>query len=472
MDAYGRELGIEVIPAIQTLAHLDHLRRGYKEYQQCFDDIKNTLMVGDERVYQLIDNMFATLQECYTTRRVHIGLDEAHDMGRGQYLDKHGYRNPFEIFTEHLTRIASIAEKYGFALLMWSDMFWKIAYKEKSYFDEDGKVAIPPEVLAKIPSNVSVCHWSYGATYSQDYEDIFKIHNGFQSDVWFCGSSYKCNGFTPHNRFSEKEFNLAFSMVEKYGIKRLINCGWADYGAEASNFSILPAIAYYAAKAFKLTKKEMKKRFLALTGYEYDVFCKLDYPNTFCGTCENDCSQISKNYLYNDLFFAHFDGYVNLEWKKYYPKARNILRRSAKGQYDYIFEMEAALCDVLINKYDMGLRIRNAYHKGDKKALANLALEIKVVLKKLRIFLKKFRYRWFKENKPNGFDVQDLRLGGLIERISFCYQRINAYLRGEISEIVELHEEILTDIYDTFKESTGRLVGHMEPEIVMTVHGF
>ena len=60
IDAYACSFGIEVIPCIQTLAHLRGLKRWYADYQGIFD-CEDILMVGEERVYALIENMFKTL---------------------------------------------------------------------------------------------------------------------------------------------------------------------------------------------------------------------------------------------------------------------------------------------------------------------------------------------------------------------------------------------------------------------------
>ena len=89
IDEFGRSIKMEVIPCIQTLSHLETLLR-WGQYPK--DDIR-TLLVGDDRVYQLIDNMFATLSKCFTSKRIHIGMDEAWRLGRGGYLDRFGLEN-------------------------------------------------------------------------------------------------------------------------------------------------------------------------------------------------------------------------------------------------------------------------------------------------------------------------------------------------------------------------------------------
>ena len=56
IDSYAKKQGIEVIASIQTLAHLHYLKK-YGPYTELFDT-DHILLVGDERVYALIEKMF------------------------------------------------------------------------------------------------------------------------------------------------------------------------------------------------------------------------------------------------------------------------------------------------------------------------------------------------------------------------------------------------------------------------------
>ena len=117
LDAYAKRKGIELIPCIQTLAHLGGPLR-WSAYDEC-RDIGDILLAGEDCTYELIENMFRACAKCFTSRNINVGMDEAHLVGLGQYLDKHGYRNRFEILSEHIARVAEIAAKYGFKPMMW-----------------------------------------------------------------------------------------------------------------------------------------------------------------------------------------------------------------------------------------------------------------------------------------------------------------------------------------------------------------
>ena len=134
IDDYAAQKGMQVVPCIQTLAHLNAIMRWPKYAAMC--DCGDILLAGSEEVYQLIDDMFASLAKCLRSRLVNIGMDEAAMVGLGQYLTKNGYHDRFEILVNHLARVAKIAEKYDFELIMWGDMFFRLASGGEYYVDQ------------------------------------------------------------------------------------------------------------------------------------------------------------------------------------------------------------------------------------------------------------------------------------------------------------------------------------------------
>jgi hypothetical protein len=47
------------------------------------------------------------------------------------------------------------------------------------------------------------------------------------------------------------------------------------------------------------------------------------------------------------------------------------------------------------------------------------------------------------ENKPQGFDCHDIRLGGMLRRLEYCRRTLNEYLDMKTNSIPELEEDIL-----------------------------
>jgi len=169
MDEYARSLGIEVIPCIQTLAHLLAISK-WEQYSMDTDDI---LMVDDESTYVLIEKMFKTLSQCFQTRKLHVGMDEAHMLGRGKHLDKYGYETVDVIMKRHLKRVCEIAKKYGYDIMIWSDMYFR-PWNNGEYFIE--KKTIPEEYVKALPDNVIPVYWDYYSDDFNNYDNMFYNH--------------------------------------------------------------------------------------------------------------------------------------------------------------------------------------------------------------------------------------------------------------------------------------------------------
>ena len=83
---------------------------------------------------------------------------------------------------------------------------------------------------------------------------------------------------------------------------------------------------------------------------------------------------------------------------------------------------------------------------GDIKQLQAIAeAEYTQAIEKIKVFHRNYQIWWMSENKPQGFEMQDIRLGGLIQRLESCRERILAYCRGELHRIEELEELVLSD---------------------------
>jgi N-acetyl-beta-hexosaminidase len=66
INAYCLSKGVELIPCVQTLAHLNQIFQ-WEEYKP-INEIKDILLVENERTYELIENIFSTIKECFTSR--------------------------------------------------------------------------------------------------------------------------------------------------------------------------------------------------------------------------------------------------------------------------------------------------------------------------------------------------------------------------------------------------------------------
>ena len=449
IDEYAASVGVEMIPCIQTLAHVNALMRwdGYRRIRDCND----ILLAGDERTYALIDSMFASLSKSLRSKKIHIVMDEAHMVGLGRYLDRNGYHNRHEILLAHLNRVCEIARKYGYEPMMWNDMFFRLDLDGNYYIPEDKRDTyhISKEVCEKVPNDLSGVYWDYYNTDPKVYDAMMERSDELSPGrVWFAGGAWCWGGFTPHNRHSMRRNEEAIPACIRNGIKNAILTMWGDDGGETPIFDVLPALMHAAALAEGWTDEEMKAKFLEITGVGYDDMLTLDLPNYIYGPEQGTgSSNYSKNRLYNDPFLGIVDKNNEnpVDPAIFASYAKILHENTAKyPEFGYLFETQATLCDILTDKFDLGIRTRALYEKGDKEGLRALAEgDYTTFTDKWEAFYEAFRYQWETVNKTYGYEMQDLRLGGLLARMKNCKRRLLDYADGKIASIAELEEPVL-----------------------------
>ena len=448
IDDYADLFGIEVIPCIQTLAHLN-ATLGWSDHRKLVD-IDDILIVGKDNpeTYLFIETMFKTCRECFRSKRINIGMDEAHNLGRGKYLDQYGATPKADIMLAHLRRVIEIAKKYDFEPMMWSDMFFRMQFNGQYYIKEGN---VKQEVIDLVPPDVTLIYWDYYTTPAKRemFAHMVECHKQFKNNkIAFAGGVSKWYGFAPLNEFSINSARIQMDICDAGGMRDIIITAWGDAGAEASQFSIMPSMLYYAERTYlsnEPTDAWMDARCKQCFGLGYEDLLKIDLPANV-GMTDGNCIQPSNYLLFNDPLNGLMD--TRMESEKvasYYQSHTEALKPLTKhSEWGYIYETAYRLCDVLTQKSDLSYRIRKAYRADNRATLTEIAeREIPVIVEKLDALLAALRKQWMTENKSFGFDVQDIRLGGLRNRMLTAQLTLQGYLAGEIEHIEELEAENL-----------------------------
>jgi hypothetical protein len=300
-------------------------------------------------------------------------------------------------------------------------------------------VTVPDELKAMIPENVDLIYWDYYSDSVDHYLDMMRAHDKIKLGSWFAGILGSCRGFTPCNQSAIKNTEAAMKSCRIQNIENVFLTAWGDDGGECSRFSFLPSIVYAAESAKgNCDIEDIRKKFEEYFDISWDGFMLLDLLNGDVRT------NTSKYLLYNDIFFGLVDTRISEGIGERYGELTDKLGAyRTHPRFGYLFDTAYALCRVLELKANLGQKTRAAYQLGDKTALAELIEIYKELSVRLHLFYEAFRTQWFKENKPFGFDVQDIRLGGLMTRVDHCAVRLTKYLNGEIDRIEELEEKLL-----------------------------
>ena len=446
MDEYAYNYGIELIPCIQTLAHLEGALRW-----QCFDEVKdcnNILLCGEEKTYTLIEAMIRTCRNCFRTKRIHIGMDEAHMMGLGKYLDRNGFEKREVIFCRHLDRVNAICQQYDFKPMIWSDMFFRLGFAGE-YYPPVGS-QIDPSVIDLVPSDVELVYWDYYHETKDVYDHYIDMHQKFHNKLIFAGGAWRWLGHGTALKKSIYQTRIVLQSCLEKGVDEVFVTAWGDNGNEASFMSILPVMQQYAEFCYQgdVSDEVLAQRMKVCTGESFQDMLSLDMANWLSDKhwiCH--ASNPSKYLLYMDILGGLAERHTTEDYPAKYAKAAEAIADAGNRSpnYGYMYDTLAKLCRVLEIKSRVGVDAQNSYKSGDMETLRNIADKIlPELLERMIAFHESTYTQWMAECKANGYEVLDLRLGGLESRVRTAIRRIHLYLDGQIDRLEELDEKRLT----------------------------
>ncbi len=437
LDAYADTLGIELVPCIQLLGHLSAMLRWRATAP--YKDTASALLVGADATYALIGKILDTVKASFKTKKIHIGMDETHDLGVGKALDTYGYIPREELYFQHLARIAPMLRERGFEPMMWSDMFFRLAGKDIPDFgDFDDRVTLPDDIGEKA-QGIRPVFWDYYCAKQAHYEKCLSEHKKFGTPTMFAGGVWLWSGFAPIYSHSLKNTLPALRACKKMGTREVLATIWNN-GSESALVQSLAGLAWYADFDYigEYDEESVKECFAYATLLSYDdlmLLEGLEHPTA-------DAFSATRGLLYNDPLYGLADAHIpeGADLAEHYGALKEKISAVAdrQGFMAPSFKTLAALADALASKADFGLRLTAAYKANDKKALAALVSECDALIEKLRALHKAHRRSYHIYNRPFGWELHDGRYGRLIGRFETCKERIGEYLAKEIDCIEEL----------------------------------
>ena len=444
LDDFAAALGMELVPCVQTLAHLAQPLR-WQPFAPLWD-CDDILLCEAPETEAFLEQMFASLADTFRSRRVNIGMDEAHMLGLGRYLDKHGYRDRPAIMRRHMETVLKIARRHGFAPMMWSDMFFRLA-NGGEYYAADKPL---DPAAAAVPEGLTLVYWDYYSEEETTYRKMMARHRELGRELVFAGGAWKWTGFVPHNRFSLKLAELAADACRAEGVEQVLITCWGDNGAEASVFSVLPALSAWAERAWAGRAEDswLDARFAACCGAPRACLLALDDPDM---TPDNPAPgrqgvNPTKYLLYQDVLLglADADGRPEQAAEHFAACAARLGSLADEaGEWGGLLRTEAALCRLLARKAPLGRQMRAAWQAKDRAALAGLAAGIPEILELAEAFRQAYHTQWLAENKPFGLEAFDIRLGGVCARLRTAADRLESWLDGRCDTIPELDAALL-----------------------------
>ena len=434
LDAYAARLGIELIPCVQTLAHMEQ----FLQWNTIPRDQPGILLIDEEETYRFLEAAIRSLRACFSSGRIHIGMDEAVGVGLGRYLKEHGFTDHFQLLNRHLARVTELCGRYGFAPMMWSDMYFRLGSPSSDYYDLD--IHVPDPVIAGLPP-VQMVYWDYYHTEEDFYARMLQEHARMGRGTIFAGGNWMWSGFLPHLKRTEATMRPALRACAKAGVDQVIATMWADDGAETDHFlaaGMLPLFSEACWQGADFPAEELRRMSEALTGLPWEVYAAF-------GAAYPDETELymPKRMIWGDplypldLFRGDGAEAIQARCREARETLRPWLSREDCAYVDRALALIGAKAELLQS-------LRPAYRAGNRAALEEIRDRLlPEIIARTRSLREAHQAQWERNRKRFGWETLALRYGAALGRLEDVRDLLDRYLRGNLPVVEELEEEPL-----------------------------
>ncbi|MBR6727188.1 MAG: family 20 glycosylhydrolase, partial [Clostridia bacterium] len=450
-------------PCLECYGHM-HKYLMWREAKP-IKDTDGVLMARSEETFAFVEQLISTVSGCFRSKRIHIGMDEAWDMGRGKFLDKHGYVPPFQIFNEYMERLIAITNKYGLQPMMWSDMYFRVCNDHNGYYDKETE--IPKEVADKIPAEVELVFWHYGEKLNCD-EYMLEKHQALGRKVIYAGGTWSWIGHFPEHNIAMYGMRYSLNACRKYDVREAMLTVWKNDNAECDWFADLFGLSFFAELCYDkdASDDKLKARFEATTGGDYEAFYAMSlYHADFKERAkpEDDLGKhfYGKPLFWQDIMEGLFDTYLfekpmSGHYAACAENMKGICEARAEDPWCYLYNYAYRVFDYLAVKTQIAEALQPAYKAGDKATLSKIATVLLPLLKeKTQILHRVHKDMWFANSRIVGWSNMDVRCAGVVARCDTAIALITRYLNGEDAVIEELEVERLQKPLSGFIHYSG-----------------
>ena len=443
LDDYASLFGIELCPCIQTLGHLKRILH-WPAYHHLRDN-DEVLLADLDETYELLDQMIRAATAPYRSKRIHLGMDEAYGVGLGAHLARYGYEDPHSVIGRHLSRVLGICDKYGLHAMMWSDMYFHLDgrnYHSPGLPSEKAKAAVDPRI--------TLMYWDYYQPKEEAYADALYKHAQFPAPTVFAGGIWTWIGPAPDYPTTLQNTVSGLTACAKANIPLALATAWGDNGGECNLTAALLGLQLYGELTFRpdYDEDELARRFRRCCHADAQAFLDLSLLNYMPGMKDNPSDPVNacKFMLYQDpliqLFEADTAGYAMAE---HFGSLVTRYARYALENPDYalLFDFYTALANALALKCVWHEQAGDAVRSRNREQAAALADGIPATVEALDTLRVVWRRLWESTNKPNGFEIIEVRMGGIAARMATAGEKMRAFALGQVDTIPELEEQAL-----------------------------
>lgn len=228
LDAFCLERGIELVPSLATFGHLATVLK-HRAYRHLAEDrgvgryvapaeqlcrvrrIRGwTLSPANPETYTFLESLFDEFLPCFSSSRFNICCDETWDLGLGQTYELCRRKGKGRVYLDHILRVRRLAKKHGKQVQFWGDII-------RHY----------PELISRIPGDVTVLDWAYGSGHRFN---SLKDFTGTGLTTYACPGTSSWVSLFPRLHESAANIHGFAAAAGRHGAAGLLNTDWGDGG--------------------------------------------------------------------------------------------------------------------------------------------------------------------------------------------------------------------------------------------------
>lgn len=442
IDDYAFNLGIEIFACIQTLGHLGQILQWPR-----FANLKDThevLLAEFDETYDLLERMIESATKPLRSKRIHIGMDEAHGVGEGRYRQLFGFKDSTDVFLSHIKRVNDICKKKGLIPMIWSDMLFSLAAKDNSLQSYYGESSLPTSIKKKLPDDISLVYWDYYHIHEEAYAKKIQHHRELGYEPWMAGGIWTWNRFVTALPFTIAAATACLRASKHENVRNIFVTTWGDDGNEVDIMSALPGLVLYGEHTYTsnddILIDVLKCKFAALCGGNFDDFIyasKVDLPPGAYDRTRFP-PNMSKWLLWQDPFYAFLTPQAKgIDLENYYNEIASTLEESSVNSttypLNYRLKFPALLAKVLSKKVNIRSQLESAYMQINPRESLEIVLRgpLLELCKSIDELWRYHRSLWLATYKPFGLEILEMRYGAIRTRLQSMFERVFYYCYGK-----------------------------------------
>jgi len=223
LDAYCKNLHIELVPSIASFGHLYKVltTKTYANLCELPDSDKDefsfyermahhTLDVSNEESYLFVTRMLEEYIPLFSSKYFNICADETFDLGKGKSKDLADRVGVDNMYVGFLKRLFDFIISKGKRPMFWGDIICQF-----------------PEAIKKLPEGVICLNWNY----SPDVEETTtKIFAEAGVEQYVCPGVHGWNNYVNNIKNAYDNITRMCTYGLKYKATGLLNTDWGDFG--------------------------------------------------------------------------------------------------------------------------------------------------------------------------------------------------------------------------------------------------